>query len=86
MKGPIKTAISEGQRYFDQPVFVEVSKARTSALAVNALFQRPCVVRGRRVPPNPAIVPVIEQIDHYERTPLRWVTPNGNGGFVPKQA
>ena len=76
--GPLRTSItSEGQRYFDEPVLVEVSKAVPLALTVNAAFSR--------VLPSPRIFPVIHAISHYNRVPLRWMKPDGRGGLVARK-
>jgi hypothetical protein len=72
----LKTEIAEGQAYFDAPVYVEVSRAKPIALAINAM----------RSPDDtsPVILPYIETLSHYERTRLRWMKPDGRGGLKPK--
>ena len=56
----------EGQRYFDEPVYVEVSKANPLAHAI-------AHIAGRQIPG------VIRDLSHHERTRLRWVKPNLRG-------
>jgi len=53
-----------GQPYFDEPVYVEVSKANPLAHAI-------AHIAGRQIPG------VIRDLSHHERTRLRWVKPNG---------
>lgn len=72
VKGPIRAAIaSERQPYLDEPVYVEVSKAKPLAREVAAIF-------GRKV------LAQIEELSHYNRVQLRWMTPDGRGGLVPR--
>lgn len=68
---------TEGQRYVDEPVYVEVSRAKTLALAINE-----CLPRHRGVP---TVQPRIETISHFERVQLRWLTPDGKGGLVQRK-
>lgn len=64
---PLKTEITaKGQPYFDEPVMVEVSKAKPLAHAI-------AHIAGRNIPG------VIHALSHYEHTRLRWVKPNRRG-------
>lgn len=64
---PLKTEITaKGQPYFDEPVYVEVSKANPLAHAIAHIV-------GRQIPG------VIRDLSHHERTRLRWVKPNRRG-------
>lgn len=82
----------EGQRFFDEPVYVEVSRAVPLSLAVNDAFiprQNPPVVpfcnSQKPVPGTVMLRPKIEVLSHHNRISLRWLTPDGKGGFVPKR-
>ena len=85
MTSPIKTNLARGQSYVDKPVFVEVSRAKPLALAINSL--RPIDFNPHTKTKKPADVPVvlpfIDEMSHYERTPLRWMKPDGKGGLTP---
>lgn len=79
----------EGQRYVDDPVFVEVSRANRLSLRVNGALRSMAhcysfgaVRQVRQIAPY--IAPVIESFSHYRRVPLRWMKPDGCGGLVPK--
>lgn len=91
-KSPLKTTLREGQKYLDQPVYVQVSKALPLALSINNInFAAGRYVFGEvghQQPPSGQRLLVMASIDafsHYERTRLRWVEPDGNGGLRPKQ-
>lgn len=75
---------SPAQRFFDEPVYVEISAAKPLALAVNQAAQQIAVQQWRKPSRGPVILPVITDIDHYERVQLRWMKPDGKGGLVPK--
>lgn len=74
----------EGQPYIDEPVMALVSNASPLALAVNTAVLT-LATPGKQAPRGPRIRPRVEELDHYKRTPLRWVKPDGAGGFVPKR-
>lgn len=76
----VKTVIAkEGQPYIDEPVYVEISKAKPLALAINrALMRQKAATRG------PHIAPEIKDLSHYNRVQLRWLRPDGKGGLVPR--
>lgn len=64
-----KTTVTRvGQRYVDRDVYREVSRAAPLAQVVAAMLQNP-------VPKD------IHTLDHIERTPLRWMRPDGRGGL-----
>lgn len=72
----LKTDIAYGQPYVDEPVFVEVSKARPLAFEIHYL--------PWTVPSGHPLKHRIETLSHYERVRLRWMVPDGEGGVVPK--
>lgn len=77
MTSALKTAISsDRQRYVDEPVYVEVSKAKPLALELSGL---PWRLRG-----GPPICAAIQRLSHHERTLIRWMIPDGRGGLKPK--
>ena len=68
----IRTEIEkEGQRYVDSAVMHEVSRPNQLAATLAALV-------------NGKALRTIEELSHYERTPLRWMKPDGKGGLIPK--
>jgi hypothetical protein len=66
-----------GQRFYDEAVMVEVSKAHPLSLAINHFYAS----KSRTAARMPR---VIEDISHYERVELRWMKPDGKGGVVPR--
>lgn len=79
VNGPVpknlKTSITDGQRYYDEPVYDEL-RANPLALAVNAAFSP---VQG-----VPRVASRIRILSHYNRVRLRWMKPDGRGGLVPR--
>lgn len=72
MKDHLRTEIArEGQRFVDRPVYEDVSRPRPAAAAVAQAL--------RAAPPRRIV-----HVAGYERTELRWMKPDGKGGFVPK--
>lgn len=71
----LRTTIEhEGQRYVDDPVYLEVSRADPLALAVNDAFAA--------VPGAPKVRGHIEEFSHHGRVRLRWIKPDG---LAPKK-
>lgn len=67
---PVTAITREGQKFFDEPVFIEHTVRTAIADAVTRISRRR--------------LPRIETLDHYERVPLRWMKPDGKGGIVPR--
>jgi fructose-1,6-bisphosphatase len=91
---PLKPAITDdGQAYVDEPVYIEVSKAKPLALEVNAALPQLAaghihVFGAKRQQPRrrgPHIPPVIETLSHYNHVRLRWMKPDGRGGLIPRE-
>lgn len=69
------TAITrEGQPFYDEPVYVEISKAKPLALAI-----------AQACPGGQRIKPTIEQLSHHERVRLHWMRPDTDGGLVMRK-
>jgi hypothetical protein len=89
----IKTTItSHRQRYVDEPVFSVVSRANPLSLEINESLRRAGgahvfggAVRESSAAPGPVVQDRIEALTEYRRRPLRWVKPDGKGGFVPRR-
>jgi hypothetical protein len=87
--GPLKTTISTGQRYYDEPIRVYPKK--TSA-AIAAAVQSPEIIGY--IAPKTAIerpIPITRLkplkgpiTTGHNRLRLRWMEPDGNGGLRPK--
>lgn len=96
-KQPLRTEIvSDKQRFYDKPVYTEVSRAKPIAMIISMIFSRQrarppggpfATWRDDAAPaPRPTIRPVIHELSGYERTPLRWMKPDGRGGLVQARA
>lgn len=85
MNAPVLEITRHGQPFVDEPVYVTVSKARPVSLAVNRALAslRP---QDSTAPQGPRIEPVIQHLSHYDRVRLKWMRPDGNGGFVPRDS
>lgn len=74
-KAPIRTQITPGCSYYDEPI-VETVRPRPElnsklAYSLDAAF-------GMRIP-RP-----VEVVTGYQMVQLRWMKPDGKGGLVPK--
>jgi hypothetical protein len=70
---PLRTAVlSDGQPYVDEPVYVEISKAKPLASEIAAMFGR-------------AVSAQIKELSHYHHVRLRWMKPDGRGGLIPRE-
>jgi hypothetical protein len=70
----LKTSIDhDGQPFYDEPVYREVSRANPLALALS-----------RALPGCRKVQEVIQELSHHERVWLRWMRPDGKGGLVPR--
>lgn len=77
----VESITRRGQKFIDEPVYREVTKATKCALAVNLACIQMALERfgafwfGGFKPSivAPHIEPVIQTISHFERKPLRWV-------------
>lgn len=68
---PLRLAIErEGQSYIDEPVYEVVSVANDLAMEIAHAYGRP-------------IEPRIRELTGYKHKRLRWMKPDGKGGFVP---
>ncbi len=59
----------DGQPYWDKPIYLQVKPKELTA-SVAAAF-------GRRIS-------IIEVLQRYEHTKLRWMKPDGKGGLVQR--
>ena len=66
---PIKTAIADGQPYYDEPVYC-------NPLPISQLDRHMAFIFKRKLP-EPILVA-------YQKVNLRWMTPDGKGGLVPR--
>lgn len=72
MNGPLKLTIEEGQDYFDEPVYVLISKVNQLAQGIGYVF-------GKRYKD-------LFVLDRYKRVYLRWMMPGKDGALVPRKA
>ncbi len=73
---------NDRQRFVDEPVYAEISKAKPLAVAISQGLTSIDRATGRHIGTN--IAPSIFDVSHYERVQLRWMRPDGKGGLVPK--
>ena len=73
MINQIKTTLRDGQKFVDDPVYVYPRYDLCTPLteSVAAIFG----TQGTLSRPL---------LTHYERTRLRWMRPDGNGGLIPR--
>lgn len=70
-RGELKPSITgERQRYVDDPIYLEPKRRSQIEAAVADIFKRP--------PPQSLLA-------GHNRVRLRWMTPDGEGGFIPRK-
>lgn len=76
MTTPIRTEITEGARYFDEPLY-ETHMPRPDLITPVAVGLAEAFKSHMPTP--------IRELVGYQKVRLRWMEPDGNGGLVPKK-
>lgn len=74
MSTDLKTTIKDGQRYVDEPVYVDPKREPFDVLRASVAL----ALGGQKEPPKHSIVV------RHERVRLRWLRPNGRGNLVER--
>ena len=69
MTAPLRTTISDGQPYVDEPVYIEPIRETFLEAAIREIFKRR---------------PLPRLLTHYDRVKLRWMKPGPDGKLVPR--
>lgn len=65
----LKTEIADGQKFYDEPVFLEPKGLSVIDRSIRAVFNSPFPVRIHA---------------GFQRVQLRWLAPNKTGKLIPK--